>query len=66
MYLLDIMPVRDLASALHLKPFVVVADLMEMKLFKVPDDMVDFETASSVARKHGYRPERPPPGVLVL
>ncbi len=65
-YLLDGMVVRDLAGALHLKPFKVVADLVEMKLFKSPDDTVDFETASRVARKHGYRAERPPPGVLVL
>jgi hypothetical protein len=60
------MAVRDLAIALSLKPFKVVADLMEMKRFKSPEDPVDFETACAVARKHGYRPERPPPGVLVL
>ncbi|SPE50505.1 hypothetical protein SBV1_1140018 [Verrucomicrobia bacterium] len=65
-YLLDPMVVRDLAGALGLKPFQVIADLMALKLFKAPDDTVDFETASLVARKHGYRPERPPPGVLVL
>ncbi len=60
------MGVRDLAIALQLKPFKVVADLMELKLFKGPNDMVDFETASVIARKHGYKPQRPPPGVLVL
>jgi len=65
-YLLDLVVVRDLASALQLKPFKVVADLMEMRLLKSPDDTVEFETASLVARKHGYRAERPPPGVLVL
>lgn len=65
-YLLDPVVVRDLASALQLKPFKVVADLMELKLFKSPDATVDFETASLVARKHGYRAERPPPGMLVL
>lgn len=65
-YLLDPMMVKDLASALKLKPFKVVADLMEMKLFKFPDDSVDFETASLIARKHGYRAQRPPPGMLVL
>lgn len=65
-YILDPMVVRDLAGVLHLKPFKVVADLMELKLFKSADDTVDFETASAVARKHGYRPERPPPGMLVL
>lgn len=65
-FLLDPVLVRDLASALQLKPFKVVADLMELKLFKSPDDAVDFETAFLVARKNGYRAERPPPGVLVL
>jgi translation initiation factor IF-2 len=65
-YLLDPMMVKELAGALGLKPFQVVADLMELKLFKSPNDSVDFETASVIARKHGYRPERPPPGMLVL
>lgn len=65
-YLLDPVVVRDLASAIQLKPFKVVADLMELKLFKSPEDTIDFETASLLARKHGYRAERPPPGVLVL
>jgi translation initiation factor IF-2 len=65
-YLLDPMAVRDLASALQLKSFKVIADLMELKLFKTPDDTVDFATASRIAEKHGFRAERPPPGVLVL
>jgi translation initiation factor IF-2 len=65
-YLLDPMEVKDLASALGLKPFKVIADLMELKLFKAAHDTVDFETASRVAHKHGYRAERPPPGMLVL
>ncbi len=65
-YLLDPMTVKEVASAIGLKPFRVVADLIEMNLFKRPDDEIDFETASTIARKHGFRPERPPPGVLVL
>jgi len=65
-YLLEPTVVRDLASAIGLKPFHVVADLMDLRLFKGPDDMVDFDTASVVARRHGYRAERPPPGTLVL
>ncbi len=60
------MMVKDLASTLRLKPFKVVADLMEMKLFKSPDEAVDFETASLVALKHGYRARRPLPGMLIL
>jgi translation initiation factor IF-2 len=65
-HLLEPVVVRDLASALQLKPFKVIADLMELKLFKSPEDTLDFYTAARVARKHGYRAERPPPGVLVL
>lgn len=65
-YLLDPVAVRDLASALQLKPFKVVADLMGLGLFKSPDETVDFETASRVARQHGYQAVRPPPGMLVL
>lgn len=65
-YLLDPVVVRDLASAIQVKPFKVVADLMELRIFRSPDETVDFETAAIVARKHGYRAERPPPGVFVL
>ncbi len=65
-YLLDVMVVKDLADAMRLKPFQVVADLMEMKLFKVPTDTVNFETASKIARKHGFVPRKPPPGMLIL
>jgi translation initiation factor IF-2 len=65
-YLIDPVVVRDLASAIQVKPFKVVADLMELSIFKSPNETVDFETAAIVARKHGYRAERPPPGVLVL
>jgi translation initiation factor IF-2 len=65
-YLLDSMLVKDLAVVIGVKPFRIVADLMQMKLLRSPDDSLDFETASAIARKHGYRAERPPPGGLVL
>ena len=65
-YLLDPMVVKELASALQSKPFKIIADLLELKLFKSPDDTVDFETAAKIARKHGYKPEKPPPGKLIL
>ncbi len=65
-YLLDQVMVRDLATALKLKPFRVIADLMELKHFKSADDTIDFGTASLIAQKHGYRAEKPPPGMLVL
>ncbi len=41
-------------------------DLLDLQQFKNADDEVDFATASIIAEKHGYRAERPPPGVLVL
>ena len=65
-YLLDPMVVKDLAAAIGVKPFKVVADLLGLKQFKKADEEIDFETASIIARKHGYRAERPPPGALVL
>ncbi len=65
-YLLDQTVVRDLAGALHLKPFKVLADLIEMRIFTSTEDTLDFKTASLIARKHGYRAEKPPPGMLVL
>ena len=65
-YLLEPVVVRDLAGALQLKPFKVVADLMQLRIFKSPDETVAFETAVIIARKHGYRAQRPPSGVLVL
>jgi hypothetical protein len=43
-----------------------VADLLALERFKNADEAIDFETASIIARKHGYRAKRPPPGVLVL
>ena len=60
------MVVRNLAAAIGLKPFVVIADLLELRLFKRPEDMVEFATAAVIARKHGYRAQRPPPGMLIL
>ena len=65
-YLPDHVALRDLASAIGVKPFKIVADLMALKQFKNSDEVVDFETAAIIARKHGYRAERPPPGVLLL
>lgn len=51
----DPVVVRDLATALRLKPFKVVADLMKLKLFKTPDELISFEIAEIIAQRHGYR-----------
>ena len=65
-YPVEPIAVSDLARLLHLKPFKVVADLLEMRLFKTSEGTIDFETAAVVASKHGFRAQRPPPGMLVL
>ena len=65
-YLLDQVVVRDLASEIGVKPFKIVAELLAMEQFKNADETIDFKTASVIARKHGYRAEKPPPGSLVL
>ena len=46
--------VNELAKLLGLKPFKVVADLMELRQFKHPGEWIDFATAAIVAQKHGY------------
>ena len=51
----DPVVVKDLAAALKLKPFKVVADLMQLRLFKTPDDFISFEMAEIVAEGHGYK-----------
>jgi len=65
-YLTELVAVRDLAAAIGVKPFKVVADLLALGTFKNADEEIDFETAARIARQHGYRAERPPPGLLVL
>lgn len=46
--------IRELAEMLQLKPFHVVAEVLQLKQFKRADDMIDFSTAATVAQKHGY------------
>ena len=57
-YLPDPVVVKDLAIALEMKPFKIVADLIAMGQFRHADETVDFETAWIIARKHGYWAER--------
>jgi hypothetical protein len=49
---------EDLAEALHVKPFKIVAKLLEMKIFKRPNETIDFDTASIIARERGCQAER--------
>jgi translation initiation factor IF-2 len=54
----DYIEVRDLAELLGLKPFKVVADVLELGIFKHTEELVDFSTAATVANKHGFTVER--------
>ena len=54
----DYLEVRELAELLGLKPFKVVATLMELRLFKHADELINFATAANIARKHGFLAER--------
>lgn len=47
--------VRELAEAMMLKPFKVVADLMKLRIFKHTEELIDFETAAKIAQKHGFQ-----------
>ncbi len=42
--------VADLAKALGVKPFKVVAKLLRMRQFKHADESIDFHTASAIAQ----------------
>jgi len=49
--------VGDLASALSEKSFKIMVDIMELGQFQNVRGKIDFETASKIASKHGYRAE---------
>jgi hypothetical protein len=44
----------QLAPLLGLKPFQIVADVLELGFFVTAKDPLSFEIISSVARKHGF------------
>ncbi len=54
----DSVEVKELARLLGLKPFKVVADLLEMEVFKDAAESIDFSTAATVAKKHGVVAKR--------
>lgn len=49
---------KELAELLGLKPFKVVADLLELGIFKHADELIDFLAAASVGNKRGFVVER--------
>jgi translation initiation factor IF-2 len=46
--------VRDFATALSLKPFKLISELMEMGIFASMTQAIDEEVAMKVAEKHGF------------
>ena len=47
--------VREMSEALDVKPFKIVADLMQLRMFKTPDDFISFGVAEIIARWYGYK-----------
>ena len=47
--------IRDLAERLKRKPFQLIADLMELAVFKTVNDTIDEVIAQKVCAKHGFR-----------
>ncbi len=54
----DYVEVKELARLLGLKAFKVIADLLEMEVFKDAAEFIDFSTAATVAKKHGVVAKR--------
>jgi translation initiation factor IF-2 len=54
----DYIKIRDLAGLLGVKPFRVVAEMLELRIFKHADEVIDFSTASRIAQRHGFIVER--------
>ena len=57
-FIADYIQVRELAELLNLKPFKVVADVLELGIFKHADDFIDFATAAVIAQKRGIIAEK--------
>ena len=57
-FLADYVVVKDLAELLGMKPFRVVADVLDLGQFKHADEVIDFSTAAIIAQRHGFVAER--------
>ena len=49
----DPISVGDLAVALHMKPFILVAALMDLNIFASLSTALDFDTVSAFCSRHG-------------
>ena len=54
----DYIEIRDLAELLGVKPFKVVAEVMELHIFKHADEFIDFSAAAKIGQKHGFIVEK--------
>jgi hypothetical protein len=54
----DPVVVKELASALRIRPFKVIADFMKLGVWANADETIDFKTASVVAWMHGFYARR--------
>jgi len=50
--------VRDLATAMNIRPFQVIGDLMEMNIFAAINQTIEADIAAKVCTKHGFTFER--------
>jgi translation initiation factor IF-2 len=50
--------VAELAELLGLKPFKIVAELLEMRIFKHADEFINFDVAAKIASGRGFVVER--------
>ena len=57
-FLSDYIEVGELAESLGVKPFKVVAELLELRIFKHSDEFLDFATATRIAQHHGFIVEK--------
>ena len=54
-FLPDPVVVRELAVKLGKKPFEIVADLLDRRIFKNADETIDFGIASEIASSYGFK-----------
>jgi translation initiation factor IF-2 len=54
----DPITVHELAALLKQKPFQIIAQLIGLDVFATAAQEIDFEAASKVARKYGYKARR--------
>jgi len=57
-FLSNYIEVRELAELMGVKPFMVVAELLEIRIFKHADELIEFSTAAQIVNRHGFVVER--------